>query len=417
MDPDVEAAFGGGPAAPSQASAPVSDPDVSVAFGGQGTKVAPPWLVQSDKPIEADATPWGSAVGLVNKWAGGKLASGAQALGMTDPNSLRDIRNLPAAVEAVGVPYAAGKFGPSPPGVNATSHPLAEAATAEQSRLDAMNAKASAAGFDIGNRTISQPNQIVNHLGRQDLGLPTMAADGVQAPLTPNMLHAANKQYVSPAYQAVEQYPKPIALSDTTQATLADVKPLLTPKEVATLPSGDTATGQQVVTLSKALRAKANQFPDYGVNASNQTWSSISQAHMDAARSLEDDARTQFASDGNEQLADAWDAARVYRAKSAAYEHSLDGAGNIKATDLKNQLVKQGVPLTDNAELIANVAAQAPELFKGGPQAPQPGLVRQGVASALPWAGAAIGAHVAGPGGAIAGEVLGKRLGQKLAPP
>lgn len=376
---------------------------------------------QSDKPIEAGATPLSSAVGAVNKWAGGKLASGAQWAGMTDPRSLQEVRNLPVAAETV-LPFLLGTGRSAPPGVGTIEHPLTGAAKSVQADQDAMDAQATAAGFDMQSRTPSPANQVVNRLSRQDLQLPTAAENGIDAPLYPEMLHAGNKQYVSPAFQAAEAYPKPIPLSTATKATLNDVRPMLSTGEVKALPTGDEITSQQGMQLSQTLRARASQIPDIGMNpATNQMWSDIGKAHIDAAKAIEGDMRTQFESDGQGQLADDWHNAVVYRAKSAAYEDALDGAGNVRATVLKNQLVKQDVPLTGNAKMIATVAAKQPEMFKGQPAAPRPGLVRKATAAVAPYAGAAVGGaagtFIGVPGiGAAGGAILGSHISNVLNP-
>lgn len=359
-----------------------------------------------------NTTPFGYALGSANVWLGGEMARGAQWLGVKDPASIRDIENIPQAVETfLGLRGGLRESYPEVP--EAEPHPLSEAATAESSRLEDMRSQAQAAGLNLPDKEVSRPQQVANNLARQDLQLPVADKNGLDAPLTPEMLRAANKQYVSPAYEAIQQYPTSITLSDATKATLDDVRPLMPSREAATLPTGDAITGQQAVDLSKALRAKANQFPDFGVNADNLAYSKISQAHVDAARAIENDVRSQLTADGNAKLADDWDAARVYRAKSGAYEEALDGAGNVRVPELKKQLFKAGVPLSGNAEMLANVGAQYPELFRATPAAPQPSILRKAAARSLPAIGGAVGAHF-GPFGAALGVEGGENLGRRL---
>ncbi len=93
---------------------------------------------QSDQPAEAGSTPLSMVTGAASDWAGNKLVKGAQAIGVTDPNSLRDIRNIPAAVGTMA-PFAIGRFTAEEPRAPIQPHPLAEAAKAEQSSLDAMD--------------------------------------------------------------------------------------------------------------------------------------------------------------------------------------------------------------------------------------------------------------------------------------
>jgi hypothetical protein len=383
--------------------------------GNAGFNPDPNVSRQSDKPIESGG-PVSTLLGSYNDWAGKQLESEARLFGVSDAKSLQYVRSIPSATETVlGASAGDGRPSNEPFGSPATSapqvHPLQEAANAVQSDIDATKAQASAQGFELSDKAPSVPQQISNRLSREQLNLPK------DSPLYPDMLHAANKAYVSPAFEAVKSWPQPIKLSDYTKATLEDVKPLMPANEVKALPSGDEITAQQGVDASIALRAKAKQFPDYGVNANNQSWESVAKAHVDAARAIEGDIRTNLSSNGQESLADDWDNARVYRAISGAYEDALDGAGNVRVPELKKQLLRQGVPLTGNAAMLAKIGAAYPEMFKATPAAPQVGIVKKAVASTLPAVLGAAGAHVGGPFGAALGVGAGESLGNKVLRP
>jgi len=176
-------------------------------------------------------------------------------------------------------------------------------------------------------------------------------------------------------------------------------------------------SGQQVVDLYKSLRGRADQYPDQGFDVSGRSNQSLAQAHKDLAASIKNDAASYLSSTGRGKLAQDWNDAIVYRAKSGAYEQALDGAGNVRVPELKRQLFKADVPLSDNAEMMAHIGASDPELFRGTPAAPRPGLMRRATAATLPAAGAAVGASLAGAPGAVAGEFLGKHFGDKLLRP
>src|SRR6185437_6780554 len=367
MDPDVAAAFGSAPAAaPAQSSGP-TDPDVAAAFAPPAPfvqKPAPPWLVQSDKPLQGAGSGLAQVAGHVLNAPGKWLTTQAVKHGVTNPYAAAAIGVLPDLAEdyALGGRQGVNNVrnvlsGRGLPGASVPEqHPLEGAAQEERARIYGIQKKAEAAGLDLPDASISKPQKVANDLATQDLKLP----DG--APLTPKMLAAGRHEYASPGYEGVKALPDAIPLSDSTQATIEDVRGLLPPKVAATLPTTDSITGQQAVNLSKSLRSRANQLDGMqGANANNQLWSEVADAHRDAALAIENDVKSHLAGTGRSQLADAWDAGRVYTAKSYAYEHALDGAGNVRVMDMKRQLLN-GEPLSDNAELLATIGAQHPKL-------------------------------------------------------
>jgi len=200
------------------------DPEISAAFpGSSGSYLLHPdpnVTRQSDQPV-TPGTPIGDLVGKYNQWAGGQLANEAHLFGMRDPRSLQDLRSAPAAAETVlGLSGGRGRPANQPLGAPAEAaqvHPLQAAADAEQGRIDAIRTKATQQGFELSDKTGTVPQQISNRLSREDLNLPP------GAPLTPNMLRQANKQYVSPPFEAMRAVPDPIPISATTKATIEDV--------------------------------------------------------------------------------------------------------------------------------------------------------------------------------------------------
>jgi hypothetical protein len=381
-------------------------PDADLPSAGATTSPSLKTWTGAPEPGLESTTPVGYGLGLANGWLGGELQKGAKWLGVSDPNSLRDIGNIPQAAEAV-FGGRVGKLTGEPAISEAVPHPLDAASTAEQARLSSLRQAGTDAGLDLPDKSPAEPQLVANDLARRDLDLPA------GAPLTPQMLTAARRQFASPAYQAVEKYPEPIPLSDATRATIDDVKPLLPAKLADTLPSSDTITGQQAVNFSQVLRNRANQLDKVpGANASGQLWSEVADAHRDAAVAIENDVRSKLTDDGNEQMADDWNNARIYTAKTYTYQHALDGAGNVRVPDLKRQMLN-GKPLSDQSELLAHMGAQYPEMFRPNPAVPQPSMLRRAGARVLPAALGAAGSHL-GPFGAALGVEAGENLGKRL---
>lgn len=299
--------------------------------------------------------------------------------------------------------------------------PLSSAAEAESSRLAGLKANAEQNGFDLPeggtaerHAAAAANNQpLVNAAVRDELDLPK------NAPLTPQMLAKARATNASPAYQAISELPDKIPLSDEYEATVKDVGDLLPPRIRAKLPEGGEITGQQAVDLTKMLRNRAAQLDrSTGITAAGDIPSDLAAAHRDLAEGIEDSVRDHLETSGNEQLADNWNNARVYTAKSYSVENALDGAGNVKAADLKTQLFKKGTPLSGGLEDIANLAAQYPEAFKiTRITQPQAGLVRRAVAGAFPYVGGAAGAAIGGTPGAGIGVGAGEYAKAKMLNP
>ena len=402
-----------------QSGDPVGDA-MSAAARGESTtnaipgfKVAPDWLKAEDRPLQGMGTVAVQTAGQILNAPGKALTGAAVKAGITNPYAAAAIGVIPDLAEDFLLGGRKPKL--TAPPAEIAPHPLLDAATQEQARLEAMNAKATEAGINLPEKELSGPQHVVNDLARDDLKLPRATQNG-PTPLTPNMLAAGRKQNVSPAYQAISSLPEPIQISPTTRATIDDVSSMLPKKLAATLPTGNTMTGQQAVEFSKILRARANQLDMPGANAAGDLWSDVSQAHRDAAHAIEDDVTNHLTANGQGDLATAWDAARRYNAKSYAYQSALDGAGNVRVPDLKRQL-KNDVPLSDNAELIANIGASHPELFSGAPARPvEPGIVRKAAAKVAPAAGAVIGSHF-GPLGTILGTATGENIGERILKP
>lgn len=297
-------------------------------------------------------------------------------------------------------------------------HPLASAAEGEQSRLGEIRSRAEAAGFDLPEGGTAARHEaaavnnrpLVNATARDELDLPK------NAPLTPEMLAKGRAANASPAYQAIQSLPDKIPLSAEHEATMADVGDLLPSRIRAKIPESGEITGQQAVELTKVLRNRANQLDKAtGITASGDIPADIARAHRDLAETIEDSVREHLKSTGRESLADDWEKARVYTAKSYSVESALDGAGNVRASDLKTQLFKKGKPLSGGLEDIANLAAQHPEAFKiSRVTQPAPGVVRKAVAGALPAIGAGLGGYFGGGVGGFAGERTGHAIGEKV---
>lgn len=427
MDPEVSAAFGGSQPSPSMLSAS-SDSEITQAFGQQPQlKQAPASLIASDKPIE-EGNPVTYGLGLANSWVGGELSKGARALGMTDPASLRDVSNIPAAAEAV-LGARIGRIRGEAPGAPevappSAEHPLAQAAAAEDQRLTQIKQAGQQAGLQLpeggtpaAHAAAAATNQpISNAMTREEIGLPPGAR------ITPPLLDKARATYGAPAYQAIQNYPEPIPLGENYQQAIQaahDDNMNAAPNARLPLPQGDSITGAQAVDFSKKARFLANQLEK---DSSNPFASNDAQMYRDAASAVEDAVQSKVTADGNPQLAAAWDGARTYYAKTYSVQNALDGAGNVNVTALKRQLLKNK-PLSGNLETLANLGAQYPQAFKLTPSAtPQVGLMRRIAGRAAPGLGTAAGSLLGGSVGvptlgAIAGNAVGENVAGRLLPP
>src|SRR6202020_2710 len=103
-------------------------------------------------------------------------------------------------------------------------------------------------------------------------------------------------------------------------------------------------------TLSKTLRARAAQLDKaQGITASGDIPSDLADAHRDAAEAIENATKSHLENTDRGDLAQDWDDARVYTAKTYSAQDALDGAGNVNVSKLKQQILK-GKPLSGNLE-------------------------------------------------------------------
>lgn len=293
-------------------------------------------------------------------------------------------------------------------------HPLSGAAEEESGRLADMKSRAEDAGFDLpeggtaerhANASVNN-RPLVNDAAREELDLPK------NAPLTPNMMERARQANVRPAYQAIENLKEDIPLDRAALDEARTANMNAAPNERLPFPKEDTLTGAEAVDFSKKARYLANQLEK---NVANPFAKQDAQMYRDAAEAVENSVESHLKTTGREQLSADWDNARVYAAKSYSVESALDGAGNVRASDLKSQLLKKGKPLTGGLEDIANLAAQYPEAFRTTRVTmPRPGLIRKGIAAAAPIVGGAVGSSVAGTPGAAAGAATGEYVGSKI---
>lgn len=328
----------------------------------------------------------------------------------------------PRAADVIGdiatlTPGARGAFSKLESGAAIEQgHPLTQAAQTESERLGGFKNRGKDLGLDLPEggtdarhaAAATNNRPAVNATIRDELQLPK------NAPLSPQLLDAARTQYSAPAYQAVRNVPE-IPLGPKYEQALGEIDNLEDIPVRYRPPASGSLTGTQAVDLSRYLRNKANKY--FSAAKGNPLFEDIGQAHWDAAQAVEDAVRDHLQAAGQGDLATAWDQARVYAAKTYSVENALDGAGNVKVTALKQQLLK-GKPLSGDLETLANLGAQYPEAFKTTRVTmPQAGPIRKGAAYLAPIAGAGVGGMIGGtPGGAIgaaAGEhVAGKILGQ-----
>ena len=287
-------------------------------------------------------------------------------------------------------------------------HPLSEAAQGEADRLDQIRARGEAAGLEIAPRNPSAQVQIVNAIGRDELKLPA------NAPLTDKMIDIAERHYVSPAYEAIRNEPAVTldkTYSENMARTVGESDAEFLPKNQP--PSGGTISGSDAINSLKRLQQRARaQYGSYKISK-NPDALSQAQLYDDAAEELQDAMERSFTADGKGDLVSNLQAARVYNAKAESVRHALDGGGNIRATDLGQQL-RRRVPLSGGLEDIATLAREAPDAFSTQPARPAPGVMRRAAAFAAPPGGALLGGLMGGPFGGLVGEEAGRNLAQRL---
>jgi hypothetical protein len=344
------------------------------------------------------------------------ITSPLAQIGSAAHQAISDIAG-PRAADMAGdvvtlAPALRGAFSSSPVGIE-MDHPLSDAAQAENERLGAIHERGEDLGLDLPeggtasrHAQAAATNQpIVNAAVREELQLPQ------NAPMTPQMLQAARNQYTAPAYQAVRDVPA-IPLPENY---LGDIDNFDSISEKYRPPVSGTITGEQAVDMSRYLRNKANKY--FSAAKGNPEYEDIGQAHWDAAQGIEDSVEQHLNATGQGQLAQAWDQARTYAAKTYSVQNALDGAGNVKVAALKGQLLK-GKPLSGDLETLANLGAQYPEAFKTTRVTmPSVGPIRRLAAGAAPAAGAAAGGWLGGPIGAAVGTAAGQHVGERIASP
>jgi hypothetical protein len=295
-------------------------------------------------------------------------------------------------------------------------HPLTAAAQSEADKMHGYSQQAENAGIELPPREVSKPQQYINGLARDDMQLPK------NAPITDGMIDSAQKKYVSPGYEAAKatpeyqlgpKYQKAISGIDTDQID-AKWRP----------PADGTMDGTTAVKLSSQLRSVARGlYEDSGnmnlTSVDRSAAREAADAHYQAAKAVEggfrEGAQARDAAQSaagtpttaGTDVADAWDKARVYKAKSEAWRDSLDGAGNVIGPKVKKMM---GDESSDAIKAVGNTVAQYPELFRSTRlQTPQEGVVKKGVRAVAPMAGAAIGEAIAPGGlGAASGAAVGK---------
>jgi hypothetical protein len=448
IDPDVQAAFSGTPAAPTQQ--PALDPDIQAAFqeDAKGASTVPPMDARKDPNL-----PWNAVKALAGGVAHGvgtlvDVATGtspgpgshaeAFAKPFATPPYAQDIaeqdvpqgiskaydriagtgplattlkERVPQAAEAIGTVTGAGSFvkgviAKAPMEVAAEPHPLQGVADLEAQKLTQVDQRLAQQGFALpSDRQISPIVRQSNNVVAKDLNLPK------DAPLTEGMIESGIKANALPAYAEVRK----IAPWEASPAYETDAKGInldLIDKDIRP-PAAGNLDGPETVRLSQSLRnASRDYWKSYASNPDPAT-KKIAMAHDAAAEAVENEFERHVADVPG--LSDSWDAARTYVAKAKNVEAALDGAGNVRPTMLKSQMLK-GKPLSGGVQDLAVAAAKYPDYFKTTPMMPpQVGLTRRIAAKFATPAATAIGGTIGGTAGfPTTGAVLGNEAGAKL---
>lgn len=327
-------------------------------YTGAATVGAGLGLLQPTATPEQGATnaAIGGGLGLAGQYGGNKLANWAgsrlanrstQSASAQAQNSVRD----QTLREAIDAGYTV------PP---ATTNP-----SAKNVALESMAGKAATQSL------ASTKNQkVTNRLIRADLGL----AD--DAPLTRETLKGVRTE-AGKVYQAIEQSGDII----TDQKYLDDIVDLVGgDTEISkAFPGAKVTADKEVVDLAdtllqekfsaksaleyaKRLRSQSkNNFKTAYASGGNAEKLELARAQWEAAGALEDAIGRNLAKQGNGQLAEQFQNARVTIAKSYSAEAALnEGTGNIVANRLVGQL-RKGKPMAGGFEKVAKFASLAPK--------------------------------------------------------
>lgn len=271
-------------------------------------------------------------------------------------------------------PGARGAFSKGEPLIQ-SGHPLTEAAQAESDRMAGHVEAAKSAGLDLAPREVSRAQSYVDNSLRRDLNLPG------NAPATSGMLDAADKLNVSPHYSAAHAFDP--QLVETSQQGRSVARGLY------------EDAGNMNLTFAQRSAARTE-----------------AQSNYQAAKNAEAQFRAKATAAGQPELADNWDAARVYKAKLETWRDALQGGVEGHVNGLKiRKLGLADEPLSGAQAEAASVAAQHPDQFRSGVATPGPGPIGRITKKLAPAAGAAIGGAVA-PG--IVGPAVGAELGGYL---
>jgi hypothetical protein len=361
-----------------------------------------------------------------------------QAFSVPSPTALGDIaanNNAPpwlstalaaaptALASTVATPRSMGGP-PKPTTAVEEGHPLSSAAQNEVDEMQEHAKGAEAAGVELPPRQVSPAQAYVNNAARQDLNLPK------NAPVTDGLLNEAQKQNVSPAYEAVKNTPEftlgPKYQDAIGKVDLNKIDPQWRP------PTDGTMTGARAVELSSQLRSSARDLyqdaDNYNLRSADRNSArQEAQAHYQGAKAVEggfrEAAETADAARSGEtgidnvttqtNIANNWDQARTYNAKVEAWRGALDGAGNVSGPKIKKLLNDE--PVSGPMKEVGSVVAQYPELFRGTRlQTPTEGMLKRGIRAVAPMAGAAAGEAIA-PGtlGSMGGAALGEYAANK----
>lgn len=295
-------------------------------------------------------------------------------------------------------------------------HPLSEAAKEVRSSLGSVKSNAEGRGYVLPEQGTREAHAaaaatntpLVNADARAELNLPK------GADLYPELLDKARAANAGPAYQAIRELPDKIPLTPQYEATFKDAADLLPPRIRAKIPESGDITGQEAVDLSKMLRNRASvveKSPNF--NAAGDSPQEIAAAHRDLAKSIEDSVKDHLSATGREGMADDWNSARIYTAKSYSVQDALDGAGNVRASELRKDPLVSG-----RLKEVSTLAGQYPEAFKTTRvTAPSVGMARRVAGAVAPLGGATIGGYLGGGPGAAGGEYVGERIRERLLSP
>jgi len=296
----------------------------------------------------------GGALGAAGSWLGSKIANAAGAIKTWRAAAAQSQAGLNAERDATLAAGRAAGYVVPPTAVNPS---------AVNTALESVSGKAAT------RQAAAETNQkVTNSLVRQDLGI---AAD---TPITPQTLQGVRAQ-AGQVYDAVKSAGRVVSdpqYASDLQAALAGSPQLqkaypgiggqADPKlqdliKAVGAPEHDAA---DMVEAVKFIRKQASGNFKSAFASGDPDALALAHGQQDVGDAMEDLLKRHLQANGQQDLADAWDAARTTIAKTYSTQAALNG-NNVSAANLAAQ-ARRGKPMSGGLDLAAKFGTHFPDV-------------------------------------------------------